>query len=59
MKVSVENREFTIIVEEEPKGRGFSGQCKELPNAISQGKTLEENIKDAIQLVLDIQEDRF
>jgi len=62
MKVSVENREFTIIVEEEPEGRGFSGQCKELPTAISQGKTLEEleeNIKDAIQLVLDIQEDRF
>jgi predicted RNase H-like HicB family nuclease len=62
MKVCVENREFTIIVEEEPEGRGFSGQCKELPTAISQGKTLEEleeNIKDAIQLVLDIQEDRF
>jgi predicted RNase H-like HicB family nuclease len=62
MKVSVENREFTIIVEEEPEGRGFTGQCKELPVAISQGKTLEEleeNIKDAIQLVLDIQEDRF
>ena len=38
MKVSVENREFTIIVEEEPEGRGFSGQCKELPTAISQGK---------------------
>jgi predicted RNase H-like HicB family nuclease len=49
MKVSVE-------------GRGFSGQCKELPSAISQEKTLEElevNIKDAIQLVLDIQKDRF
>jgi predicted RNase H-like HicB family nuclease len=62
MKVSIENREFTIIVEEEPESRGFSGQCKELPTAISQGKTLEEleeNIKDAIQLVLDIQEDRF
>ena len=62
MKVSVENREFTIIVEVEPGGRGFTGQCKELPAAISQGKTLkelEENIKDAIQSVLDIQEDRF
>jgi predicted RNase H-like HicB family nuclease len=37
-------------------------QCKELPTAVSQEKTLEEleeNIKDAIQLVLDIQEDRF
>ena len=42
MKVSVENRGFTIIVEEEPEGRGFTGQCKELPTAISQGKTLEE-----------------
>jgi predicted RNase H-like HicB family nuclease len=42
MKVSVENREFTMIVEKEPGGRGFSGQCKELPAAISQGKTLEE-----------------
>jgi predicted RNase H-like HicB family nuclease len=62
MKVCVENREFTIIVEEESEGRGFTGQCKELPVAISQGKTLkelEENIKDAIQSVLDIQEDRF
>lgn len=62
MKVSVENREFTIIVEEKSEGRGFSGQCKELLTAISQGKTLdelEENIKDAIRLVLDIQEDRF
>jgi predicted RNase H-like HicB family nuclease len=62
MKVSVENRKFTIIVEEEPEGRGFTGQRKELPVAISQGKTLEElekNIKDAIQLLLDIQEDRF
>ena len=61
MNFSVENREFTINVEEEPKGRGFSGQYKELPTAIFQGKLLEleENIKDAIQLVLDIQEDRF
>jgi len=48
---------FTIIVEEEPEGRGFSGQCKELPAAISQGKTLEEleeNIKDTVQLILEI-----
>ena len=61
MKVSVGSREFTIIIEE-PKGGGFSGQCKELPTAISQGKTLEElkeNMKNAIELVLDIQEDRF
>jgi hypothetical protein len=35
MKVSVENHEFTIIVEGEPEGRGFTGQCKELPFAIS------------------------
>jgi hypothetical protein len=50
-KVSVENREFTIIVEEEPEGRGFTGQCKGLSTAISQDKTLEEleeNIKDEV-----------
>jgi hypothetical protein len=39
MRVSVEDREFTIIVEGEPEGRGFSGHCKGLPTAISQGKT--------------------
>jgi predicted RNase H-like HicB family nuclease len=40
------------------KNSSFSGQCVELPAAISQGKTLEElrqNMKEAILLVLGSQ----
>lgn len=35
---------------------GLTGQCLELPGAISEGKTLEElktNMKEAIELVLE------
>lgn len=48
-------RHFTIRYNEEEEG-GFSGQCLELPGAISQGETLEElkeNMKDAISLILE------
>jgi predicted RNase H-like HicB family nuclease len=45
---------YTIIVHKESEG-GFSGQCLELPGAISQGETISElkkNMADAIHLVL-------
>jgi predicted RNase H-like HicB family nuclease len=48
-------RKFRIHVRKEEEG-GYSGQCIELPAAISQGETLEElkeNMKDAILLVLE------
>lgn len=35
---------------------GFTGQCLEIPGAISEGKTIEElkaNMKEAIELVLE------
>jgi predicted RNase H-like HicB family nuclease len=51
-------KSYTIRVTEEEEG-GYSGQCAELPAAISQGETLEElpqNMKDAIQLVLESQQ---
>ena len=47
-------RQFTIRYQTEQEG-GFSGQCLELPGAISQGETIEElieNMKDAINLIL-------
>jgi predicted RNase H-like HicB family nuclease len=47
-------RQFTIRYQSEEEG-GFSGQCLELPGAISQGETIEElieNMKDAINLIL-------
>ena len=45
---------YTVIVHKEAEG-GYSGQCLELPGAISEGETikeLKENMTDAIQLVL-------
>jgi predicted RNase H-like HicB family nuclease len=48
-------REFTIYITKEEEG-GYSGQCVELPGAISQGETIEElkeNMKDAISLILE------
>jgi predicted RNase H-like HicB family nuclease len=49
-------RQFTIRYQEEEDGGGYSGQCLEIPGAISQGETLEElkkNMKDAISLILE------
>jgi predicted RNase H-like HicB family nuclease len=46
---------FTVALRPE-KGRGYSVQCLELPQAISQGETKKEaltNIKEAIELVLE------
>jgi predicted RNase H-like HicB family nuclease len=45
---------YTVVYTEEEEG-GFSGQCLELPGAISQGENLEElkaNMVDAVQLIL-------
>ena len=47
-------RQFTILYEPQDED-GFTGQCLELPAAISQGETIEElkfNMKEAIDLVL-------
>jgi predicted RNase H-like HicB family nuclease len=50
-----EPRKFTIYYVQDEEG-GYSGQCLELPGAISQGETLEElqeNMKDAVNLILE------
>jgi predicted RNase H-like HicB family nuclease len=52
-------KSFTIRVKKEQEEGGFSGQCVELPAAISQGETLDElrkNMKEAIKLVLESQQ---
>ena len=56
MKISknVGKGKYTVLVSKEREG-GYSGQCLELPGAISEGETmkeLKENMTDAIQLVL-------
>ncbi len=48
--------EYTILIHKDIDGGWYCGQCQQLPGAISQGKTLDElmeNMKDAIQLVLE------
>ncbi|AKB24962.1 hypothetical protein MSMTP_1493 [Methanosarcina sp. MTP4] len=48
--------QFTVRLEESEEG-GYTAQCLELPAAISEGDTKEEaleNIKEAIQLVLEV-----
>ncbi len=48
-------RRFTVALRPEKEG-GYSVQCLELPQAISQGETKKEaltNIKEAIELVLE------
>jgi predicted RNase H-like HicB family nuclease len=46
---------FTVHIKKEEEG-GYSGQCLELPAAISQGETIDElksNMVEAIQLVIE------
>ena len=60
MEISQKSRKFTIIVNKEKEG-GYSGQCLELPGAISQAETLDElktNMADAINLVLEYIKDK-
>jgi predicted RNase H-like HicB family nuclease len=50
----MENFQFTAIIEAGENG-WFVGQVEEVPEAISQGKTVEElleNLTDAVKLVL-------
>jgi len=51
---------FTVVLEPAEEG-GYTVQCVELPAAISQGETKKEaikNIKEAIQLVLDVRKEQ-
>lgn len=52
--------QFTVKLEESDEG-GYTIQCLELPAAISEGDTKEEaleNIKEAIQLVLEVTQEQ-
>ena len=50
---------YTAIIKEAENG-WFTAQCEELPEALTQGKSVEEviiNLKDAIKLVLDFRKE--
>ena len=47
--------EYTIIIQKNKNG-WYTGQCEQIPEAISQGETLEElkaNMADAIKMIID------
>ena len=51
-----EKRTFTVRIKKDKVSRWYAVRCVELPEAISQGKTIEEavnNIREAIGLVLE------
>jgi len=48
--------EYTIRIKKDSKSGWLTGQCEQLPEAITQGKDLEElmlMMEDAIKLVLE------
>jgi predicted RNase H-like HicB family nuclease len=54
--------EYTIRIKKDSKSGWLCGQCEQLPEAISQGKDLEElmlMMEDAIKLVLECKRDEF
>jgi len=53
--------EYTAIIKEMSNSWYFA-QCEQLPNAITQGETIEEaleNLKDAIRLLLEDEMEDF
>jgi len=52
---------YNIYIETNEDG-WLTGQCEQLPQAISQGESMDdlmENMKDAIELVLKYQKEKF
>ena len=53
--------EYTIIIKKNRDG-WLTGQCEQIPEAISQGKDMDDlmtNIKDAIELILLDRQEEF
>ena len=53
--------EYTAIIKEIEDG-WYMGQCEQMPEALTQGRTIEEvkeNLNDAIQLLLEDQKEDF
>ena len=54
--------EYTVIIEKNPETGMYIGQCKQLPEVLSQGNTLEElmgNIKEAIELAIECRKEEL
>ena len=59
VKLSIKVMEYTTIIKE-IEGGWYMGQCEQVPNAITQGETIEEveeNMKEVIPLILDCEKE--
>ena len=48
--------EYTVIIEKNHETGMYIGQCKQLPEAMSQGHTMDEllaNMKEAVELAIE------
>ena len=53
---------YTIQIKQNPQSGWFIGQCEEIPEAITQGKDMDElmfMMQDAIELTLECKRDEF
>ncbi|MBQ5533645.1 MAG: type II toxin-antitoxin system HicB family antitoxin [Bacteroidales bacterium] len=51
---------YTVIIEKNPVTGCYVGQCKQIPEAFSQGRTVEElmaNMKEAVSLANECREE--
>ena len=56
IKKDENSMEYSIIIEKNPTTGVYVGQCSQLPEAMSQGNTLDElmsNMKEAIELAVE------
>ncbi|MDR2232608.1 MAG: type II toxin-antitoxin system HicB family antitoxin [Tannerella sp.] len=54
--------EYTILIKQNPQSGWFIGQCEEIPEAITQGKDMDElmfMMEDAIELALECRRDEL
>ena len=54
--------EYTIHIKQNPQSGWFIGQCEEIPEALTQGKDMDElmfMMQDAIELALECRRDDF
>ena len=54
--------EYTIRIKKDEKSGWLTGQCEQLPEAITQGKDMDElmfMMQDAIELILECKRDEF
>lgn len=59
---NIEDMEYTVIIEKNHETGMYIGQCKQLPEAMSQGNTLEEllnNVKEAIELAIECRDEEL